>query len=154
MLFVLQIFAILLSFAPAQVYACDHSSAECDVWQRGQDRHLRPAVACMVDVSAPTYGGKIGLDAQDVNGKSLWGGPRIKHVPAADETTVVHYNVGCGWFLRAAQIVICADGPRGQFYSIRSNAEGDDLPSAVRAKKLGMCLLGLRCPRYKPPPGQ
>jgi len=125
--------------------AADCNDAACEAWQSGVGAKPGAPTTCLVTITAPTYGGKIGLEVRDANRDSRWKAPRIKHVGAG---TVV-YRIGCGWLEEpTAEVYLCVEGKDGKkFTSIRWRAKGD-LDDTLKTRRLEMCLKGQRCPRF------
>lgn len=136
--------AFFLSLAPLAALAKD--CPECDAWKSGHGARPGKPTSCIVTISAPTFGGKIGLDVRTASRESRWGAPRIKHVGPGTVT----YRIGCGWLEEpTAEVYLCVDGGEGkQFSSIRWRSKGD-LQKALETKKLEMCLKGAECSRFQ-----
>ena len=150
------ILAAFLLFAPLEAQAGQKARNDCgpacEAWLSGRGARPGAPTRCIVEISAPTYGGQVGLDVRDASRKSRWGAPRIKEVGPG----VVTYRVGCGWLESpTAEVYLCVEGGDGKkFTSIRWRKDGD-LKEALRTRRLEMCLKGKECSRYmegKPPP--
>lgn len=123
----------------------DDCDENCQKWQSGIGAKPGPATKCLVEISAPTFGGKVALDVRDESGKSRWGGPRIKTVG----NSIVKYKIGCNWLDQStAEVYLCVEGENGQFSSIRWRKKGA-LDDVLNSKKLEMCLLGQDCPQFE-----
>lgn len=146
--FHLSVIGVLLSvLAPAGAEAgkrIDCNTAECAAWQSGRGARPGSPTSCIIEITAPTFGGKVGLDVRDARGVSRWGAPRIQNVGPG----VVVYRIGCGWLESpTAEVYICVEGARGQFSSKRDHSAGS-LDAALRTRRLEMCLKGTECPKY------
>ena len=151
---------LLLVLAPVSVQAGGKASAdcvgpECSAWKAGVGAPVGSPTDCLVTITAPTFGGKIGLDVRDADRQSRWKNrkgepaPRIKNVGPG----IVAYKVGCGWFKKPTdEVYMCAEGPDGQQYSAilwRSKGHLDDV---LKTRRLELCLKGAECPDYIPGP--
>ena len=124
--------------------ACDF----CKALDTGIGSQPGRPVTCLIEVSAPTYGGEVALDVRNAEGKSLWGKPRIKQSKAG----VVVYRIGCSQIQSPTdQVYLCVDGSKGgdgkTYHSSRFRAEGS-LELALKTRKLDMCLKGPGCPKW------
>jgi len=107
---------------------------------------------CLIEITAPTFGGEVALDVRDATGKSLWGKPRIKQ--SASGTVV--YHIGCSQIRSPTdQVYLCVDGRKGgdgkTYHSSRFRAEGT-IDTALKTHKLEMCLKGPACAKWHEPP--
>ena len=130
----------------------------CDCLKKGICGRPHGYAECRVKIFAPTYGGKVTLDLRRKNGTSLFddGRPRKPdRVPPGGIVPegIVKFTVGCGIVEQAYQAYMCADGGEvaPHSVSIRWRYKGD-FTQVISTRKLEMCLLGDKCPRFIPGP--
>lgn len=129
---------------------------ECPAWKSGDGAKAGAPTKCLVVITAPTFGGKIGLDVRDANRASRWKNskgepaPRIKeNVPAGTVT----YKIGCNWLSEiTAEVYMCAQGIDGHLYSSILWRKDGDLDNVLITRHLELCLKGAECPDYIPGP--
>jgi hypothetical protein len=130
------------------LHACENGTL-CKAMKSGNGSHPTRPTNCLVKISAPTYGGEVGLDIRDAAGNSIWPKPRIK---MSGPGIFVTY-IGCSQLDRpTTEAYLCVDGTRGNgdgkhYHSIRS-LESGALTMALQTHHLDMCLKGAACPNY------
>jgi len=147
---VISVAILLLASSPALAgkKTADCNGPACKAWKSGIGARPGPPTKCLIEVIAPTFGGKVALDVRDASGNSRWKAPRIYHNV---KPGIFKKKIGCGWGSASTdQVYLCVEGADGKrFTSIRWRAKGD-LDDWLKTKRLEMCLKGRECPGYVP----